>query len=376
MANPLLDFLGSLLGGIPSQPGAAPTPGFGNIAGPTSPGVTAPQVAPGQHYGVMDVLASPGAEGILSSYFSLLAQPRAGGWARGLGAAGLSGLQGFEQAREQQLKLPLEQAQLGEALAKTKLTGAQATEEEAKSKWLSGLPSDQQALAFAPDVGKAQMVTAGNHMTAIQLEAAATNPRFAPDEQQRFRTVAATVRQAPQYISPADAFKLAYTDPTLAGRKDLADIAEKQARTQYLGAEKGLIPLREQQLRASTAASQARANVLRGAGALTSKDLDAVDREARQEADSVIGKPKPPAPPGRFEEVPLVGGTYARAMQEYQDQQQRWTQHYNDAYARKVAQRQARRGAAFSAAGAPEEGPAGAARDIPSTWTEEPLTGP
>ena len=117
MANPLLDFFGSLLGATPSQqPQPAPTPGFSSIAGPPSPGVTAQQTTPA-HYGLMDVLGSPGAQGALATYFSLLAQPRTGGWARGLGNAGLGGLQAFEGARAEQGKLPLQQAELAKAQA-------------------------------------------------------------------------------------------------------------------------------------------------------------------------------------------------------------------------------------------------------------------
>lgn len=79
-------------------------------------GATPPATAPSSPGGITGVLDNPLTQGALGAYLGYLATPRLyGGHGRALGIAGLQGLQGYEQARQQELAIPLQQAQLQEA---------------------------------------------------------------------------------------------------------------------------------------------------------------------------------------------------------------------------------------------------------------------
>jgi hypothetical protein len=343
----IFDVLGPWLGAIASSQTQNPTPGFGKVAGPPSPGVTAPTATP--HYGLMDVLSAPGVEGPLQAWLTLAMQPRAAGWGRGLAAAGAAGLQGFEQARAQQLQYPIQQAQLSRYQAETQKDLAEAAKSGAEQKYYTEHP-DALAWKMAPGFQKSQAIMVANAATASRLRAMAGLPTTMPGDRQRLLAAADMVQNATDYIKPEDALKAGFTDPTLVGRKTQAEINKDAAEAQRAAAEAGLVGTRRSEIEAQTDLARQRQKALQGAGPLSAKELDAIDRDARAEADSVIGKPKQPAPPGRLEDYPIVGGSYQRALTQYEDLQRRWTAYYNGAYQRKLAQRQALRNSLGNAA--------------------------
>lgn len=109
---------------------------------PASATSQTPAPAPAIGGGLGDILSSPLAQGALSAYFGYLGRPRGlftNRW-QGLGQAGLAGLQGFEQAREQQLKLPQQQAEL--MAAQRKIAPVSADTLKALQGWRASLKSD------------------------------------------------------------------------------------------------------------------------------------------------------------------------------------------------------------------------------------------
>jgi hypothetical protein len=185
-----------------SQPAMGPQSGQTGTAPPT---------------GLPGLLATPAAQGILGAYFNYLARPRGIGTSRlqGVGLAGEGGLQAYEAAQSQQMRLPLQQAQLQEALAGAKEKTAEASE---KGQYYAAHP-EAMGWKIAPDLQKSIAIKAANGTTAASLRATAGLPATTPSDRQRLLSTADMVEAATTYISPADALKAAYVDPALVERE-------------------------------------------------------------------------------------------------------------------------------------------------------------
>lgn len=90
--------MGDLLGGGKSTPAVDPTTGQPNPYQPQT--------------GIMGALNNPGVQGLLATYFGAVSSPREAGLGGAIGRGGLSGLQAYSNAQQQQQMLPYMQAEL------------------------------------------------------------------------------------------------------------------------------------------------------------------------------------------------------------------------------------------------------------------------
>jgi hypothetical protein len=130
----------------PTAGAAAPDPSAGPM--PTTQAYQQPS-------GLMGALSNPLIQGALSAYLGAVGSPKGEGLGHALMQGGLTGLGAFNQAQQQQMELPLKQAQLQQAQLQSRALGMQLrplTKDEVSGldDWVNSLPKDPKDPNYDP----------------------------------------------------------------------------------------------------------------------------------------------------------------------------------------------------------------------------------
>lgn len=180
--------------------------------------------------GLEKFLGNPLLQGAAQAYLGMIASPKREGWQGRAAIGGLEGLQGFNAAEQNRLKLPLLAAQIQQNQAKIPLMGAQTQSNLARAN-LEGA----QAAQYAP-----------NPEMADHFKVLANDPQASPTQRQIYGMLADGVGSGS--IKVEDAAKAAANEDMSGARTLLA-----KAQTQLAQANTSLVPLKGQALQAETA---------------------------------------------------------------------------------------------------------------------------
>lgn len=203
MGNPLATFLTSLVGGGQQQAPQAQAP--------------APSAQQG---GLAGLLSNPLTQGALAAYFGGVGA-RKGDWGEAISRGGLSGLSAFDNARQNQLKIPLQQAQIANLQGHGKLETAQTGLAQARTDQLGGIAE-------------------ANKNTAMQI--LAMKPHMTSEQQQRADLLAGTImNDTSKVYDPKEVVTSLFSEP-LTEQKTQAEIDNAKASAGRSTAETAAIP--------------------------------------------------------------------------------------------------------------------------------------